>query len=75
MPHLTVTPITVAQLIAHLQTLPQHLPVAYRRYSEQVALELEDIEVEQLGPIRPDGWIANARPDKPLTTYVVFPGN
>jgi hypothetical protein len=71
----TVKPITVAELIAHLQTLPQDLPVAYKLFSEQCLLELQDVKVVELSPVRPDGWIHNARPDTPSVTYLCFPGN
>lgn len=68
-------PITVAELIQHLQTLPQELPVAYQLHSEQVLMELSDITVEQLQEARPDGWVHDKRPDRPAVQYVVFPGN
>jgi hypothetical protein len=67
--------ITVAQLIAHLQTLPQDAPVAYSMYSEHCLMEVSDIDVAELGIARPDGWVHDARPDKPTITYVLFPGN
>ncbi len=70
-----MTPVTVADLVAHLLTLPQHLPVAYELHSKQCLLELGDITVERLCAARPDGWIQNARPDMRTTEYVVFPGN
>lgn len=68
-------PVTVADLIAHLQTLPQDLPVAYEIHSEQCLLELSDITIEQLQEARPDGWVHHKRPDRPAVQYVVFPGN
>lgn len=72
---LSATMITVARLIAHLQTLPQTAPVAYRLHSEQILMELKDIHVKKLCKEREDGWVHDARPDKPTQTYVVFPGN
>jgi hypothetical protein len=68
-------PATVADLVAHLLTLPQHLPVAYQRHSEQCLLELNDVRVEQFCEARPDGWVQNKRPDMPAVSYVLFPGN
>lgn len=66
---------TVAELIEHLKTVPQDLPVAYRRYSEQCLLDVTDIYVDTLCEARADGWVANARPDKPTIDYLIFPGN
>jgi len=68
-------PVTVAELIEHLQTLPQHLPVAYCMHSEYCLLELGDVSVKRLQAARPDGWVHDKRPDKPDVEYVVFPGN
>jgi hypothetical protein len=67
--------ITVSKLIKHLQTLPQNAPVAYGCCSEHILMELKDITVEKLCKERPDGWVHDARPDKPTQTYVVFTGN
>jgi hypothetical protein len=66
---------TVADLIKFLQKKPQHLQVAYKRYSEQCLLEAQDIDIEDLCEPRPDGWIENARPDKPKQSYLILPGN
>lgn len=66
---------TVAELIAKLKTMPQHLPVAYAIYSERCLLEADDIVVGECCLPRPDGWVANKRPDKPSQEYVLFPGN
>lgn len=65
----------VSDLISFLKTQPQHLPVAYRLYSEQCLLEEKDIKVEDLGIARPDGWVPSARPDKISVPYLVLPGN
>jgi hypothetical protein len=66
---------TVAELIAELQTKPPHLLVAYRRFSEQCLLEASDlITIEACMP-RADGWIQDKRPDKPTREYLMFPGN
>lgn len=66
---------TVAELIALLQTQRPDLPVAYRCCSEQVLLEADEIaEVDACEP-RADGWIQSKRPDMPTRTYLMFPGN
>ncbi len=67
--------ITVAQLIEHLKTFDQGLPVAYQIHSEQCLMDLADIAVAHLSVARPDGWVADARPDQPTTPYLLFPGN
>ena len=66
---------TVAELIAHLQTQPQVLQVAFYLYSEQCLLEKSNIEIKELCTPRADGWIQDWRPDKPSQTYLMFPGN
>lgn len=66
---------TVADLIAYLQTQPQELAVAYRCYSEQVLLQASEISISHLCEPRPDGWIQNARPDMKTRPYLMFPGN
>lgn len=66
---------TVWQLIDYLQTLPHDLPVAYRCFSEQCLMEPNEIKIGEAGVPREDGWIHDARPDKPSQTYVIFPGN
>lgn len=66
---------TVAELIAYLQTQPQDLQVAYSRYSEQCLLSADDIEITDGQSARPDGWIGAARPDRPTEKYLLFPGN
>lgn len=66
---------TVAELIEHLKTFPQDLPVAYRCYSEAVMLSREEVRVLMCQPERHDGWVHNARPDKPSVPYCMFPGN
>jgi hypothetical protein len=70
-----VKPVTVAELIQHLQSLPSHLPVAYQLHSEMCLLELNDLEVIKAQAPRPDGWVHDARPDKSTIEYVLFPGN
>jgi hypothetical protein len=67
--------VNVQELIQHLQTFPQNIPVAYRCYSEQLLLEYNDIETEELCHPREDGWVQNKRPDKPSMLYLVLPGN
>lgn len=66
---------TVRELIEQLKGFDPDLPVVYKCYSEQVMLEPNDIDVEALCEPRPDGWVANARPDKPTMNYLVLPGN
>ena len=66
---------TVAELIAYLQTQPQDIQVAYLIYSEQRLLETEEIEVVECGVAREDGWVHNKRSDKPSQLYLMFPGN
>lgn len=66
---------TVAELIAHLQTFPQDLQVTYDEHSEMVVLEADDITVGKACTPRPDGWVQCYRHDKPSQDYVMFPGN
>lgn len=66
---------TVKELIAILQNKPQDLLVAYRKYSEWSLLEVDDIGIAPLCPPRPDGWVHDARPDKPTQDYLTLPGN
>lgn len=66
---------TVAELIEHLKTFPQDLPVAYSCYSERVLLTKEEVHVGEALPARADGWVANNRPDKESIQYCFFPGN
>lgn len=65
---------TVAELISFLQTQPQSYQVAYKCYSEQCLLRLEDIETREFGVARPDGWVPDLR-GNPAQMYVLFPGN
>lgn len=66
---------TVKELIAILQSKPQDLPVVYQCYSDWSLLEEEDIEVRALCLPRADGWVHDARPDKPTQDYLTLPGN
>lgn len=66
---------TVAELIAFLQTQPQELQVAYRCCSEQDLLKAEKIKIAERCEPRQDGWIHDKRPDKPTQTYLLLPGN
>lgn len=68
-------PITVAELIAHLQTFDPALPCCFSQYSEWSALTKEDIDVRELGVHRGDGYIGDARPDQPTQRWLTFPGN
>lgn len=66
---------TVAELIAILQSKPPDIQVAYRCYSEWCLMEDRDIDIKPLCAPRADGWVADARPDKPTQDYLTFPGN
>ena len=66
---------TVAELIAFLQTQPQDLQVAYCLHSERCLMDVNDICAVEACEPRPDGWIQHKRPDKPTQTYLLFPGN
>jgi len=66
---------TVAELVAYLQTQPQNMQVAYEYFSELVLLEARDIKHVEACEARPDGWIQRKRPDMPTRHYLVFPGN
>lgn len=65
----------VAELIEFLKTQPQDLQVIYQCCSEHNSLEVKDIFIGEACEARPDGWVANKRPDKPVIQYLVFPGN
>lgn len=66
---------TVAEFIAYLQTQPQDAIMASCLYSEQRILETSDIKLVELCKPRRDGWIHDARPDKPKQQYLLLPGN
>lgn len=66
---------TVKELIEFLQTQPQDLPVVYRSHSEYDLLDVKYIHIKNLCIERPDGWVANQRPDKKTKKYLAFPGN
>lgn len=66
---------TVAELIEYLKTQPQDLQVAHKQYSEQLLVEVEDIQIEEHCEPRPDGWIQDKRDDMPSQQYLMFPGN
>jgi hypothetical protein len=68
-------PLTVVELIDYLWKLPPNMPIAYRLHSEQILLQLEDIEITPLCLPRNDGWVQNERPDMPTQNYLLFPGN
>jgi hypothetical protein len=71
---MTAVPMTVAQLIAELQTFPQDLLVAYRLFSEHCLVEARSLGIVDLCYPRPDGWIQNKRPDMPTMKYLLLPG-
>lgn len=66
---------TVSDLIELLRAQPPDLLVAYRLFSEQVLLRADEIKIVELCEPRPDGWVQNKRPDKPLRPYLVLTGN
>ncbi|MEY2854604.1 MAG: hypothetical protein RL030_1736 [Pseudomonadota bacterium] len=66
---------TVAELIAFLQTQPQDLQIAYCLHSEQCLMGADQIKTLEACAPRPDGWIQDKRPDMPTQTYLLFPGN
>lgn len=66
---------TVKELIEILQTHPQDLQVVFMCYSEWCLMEANNIKVRHLCEPRSDGWVHNARPDKPTQAYLAFPGN
>ena len=66
---------TVSELIAFLQTQPQHLPVVYNCLGEFCSIKADYIWVRELGVMREDGWVPNPHPDKARQSYLVFPGN
>ena len=68
-------PITIKELIQHLETFDQDLPVAFQVFSEQCLLDINQIKVHELCEPRPDGWVQDKRPDKNSIKYLVFPGN
>lgn len=66
---------TVAELIAFLQTQPQELAVVYRYCSDYSLLEAKEITIGNLSPIRGDGYVERERPDRRHRPYLIFPGN
>lgn len=75
LPPIRPNQMNVSELISFLQTQPKDLPVVYMCCSEHCTLDATDIKVENLCLPRSDGWVANARPDKPKIPYLVLPGN
>ncbi len=65
----------VSELVKILKEYPQEMDVVYRCASENVMLEKDELKIVKLCAERPDGWVANERPDKPSKDYLVFPGN
>jgi|ADurb_H2B_03_Slu_FD_contig_21_1064404_length_581_multi_3_in_0_out_0_1 hypothetical protein len=63
---------TVNDLIELLKVYDKDLPVCVSLWSEQVLLEADDIKVVPLCEPRNDGWVANARPDKPTINYLLL---
>lgn len=65
----------VKELIEFLKTQDQNLLVIYRLHSEQMVMEVGDIDIFEACVERPDGWVHDKRPDKPYKKYLRFPGN
>lgn len=66
---------TVREFIEYLQQQPQDIQVAYSIYSEQVLLEVKEIEIVEGCQPRNDRWVQNKRPDMPSQQYLLLPGN
>lgn len=66
---------TVSELIAFLQTMPQDLQVGYSFESDWAILIADDIDIFEACEPRNDGWIESKRPDKPAQKYLMFPGS
>lgn len=66
---------TNAELILHLQTLPQEAIVIYSCCSETTMMEQEQVHTYEACAPRADGWVQNERLDMPKQTYIYFPGN
>ena len=65
----------VKELIDLLKTFDSEMLIVHGMYSEYLLLDGRNISMQMLCEPRNDGWVADARPDKPLIPYVVFPGN
>ena len=63
---------TVSDLIQILQRQPQDLQVAYSIHSEACLLEESDIQISKGQPPRPDGWVHDWRPDRPVQNYLMI---
>lgn len=68
-------PVTVADFIKMLQKHDPNLVVLYRCHSEQCVLESFELSVFEGCAPRADGWVHDARPDKPRFKYLLLPGN
>lgn len=68
-------PLTVRDLVAHLLTLDQDLPVAFEQYSDYTELELRHLTVKLAQVQRGDGYVGIYRRDKEARTWLIFPGN
>lgn len=70
-----VEPMTVAELVAYLQTLPQDMWVAQASMGTCVLVEKCDLHVGRLPEPDEIGDIPGWRPDMPTRQYLVLPGN
>lgn len=73
---------TIKELIEELRRYPEDLQVLYRRYSDYMYMERDDITIGPAVVLRPsDGWLTRVHPSmtpKELATkrdYLIFPGN
>ena len=66
---------TVAEFIEFLKKQPQDLQVAFKLFSEQRLLEIDDVEIIECCEPRTDGWVQSKRPDMPSQSYLMLPGN
>lgn len=65
----------VHELVTFLQLQNQDADVVFCQYSDYTVLEARMIQSAYLCDARSDGWVQDARPDKELKPYLIFPGN
>lgn len=62
----------VKDLIESLLQYPQDLIVIVPESTEYCVLEKSEVRITEARLLRKDGWVANARPDKPTQKYVTI---
>lgn len=67
-----IGPMTVGELIVHLQTYDPKLPVMYPSCSEYLILTEDDIQIVKAQGYRPDGWVQRERDDRDTISYLVI---